>query len=311
VLTKYDDYWSGWEEGQFTKLVFILVEDETVREQMIRSGEVDMTFFLPFDSHEALEATGEITIDPAAQFTNEYIYFHLDNPPMDDIRVRQALIYAFPYEAVQGATWGGKGTLAKGIAPASLWDPPASMGLTQDLEKAQAFLDEAGVEDGLEVVLAIGTGDVNNDIYSQLWQADLAKIGVDLKIEPITVATWWDAAYNPDNEYHAFGTTWAPGYASAFEFGIMYHSAYTLHPASGYSSEVYDAQLLNARSTEVLDVAESNKLYAEAFKTLYDDAVAVFMVDTPWDFHYRNDIVGFEPNPPYFDLVFWYDMRRE
>ena len=47
ILDYYPEYWGGWEEGQFTKIVYLIVEDPTVRDQMIRSGEVDVTSELP------------------------------------------------------------------------------------------------------------------------------------------------------------------------------------------------------------------------------------------------------------------------
>jgi peptide/nickel transport system substrate-binding protein len=312
VLNRYPDYWGGWEEGQFTQLVYVLVEDPTVREQMLRSGETDMTNLIPFDSHEALEATGEITVVPAPAFWNLFLQFHVDKPPVDNLQLRQALAHAFPYELVQQAIYGGQGTLAEGIVPKGLWEPPVDMERpSYDLDRAQQLLAEAGFADGVEVKAALAAGDVEQEQVALLWQAELAKIGVDLKIEEVTNAAWWDAAYNPDNEFDVLFNVWAPGWPSPSEFTIIYDSINTFTPFTGYANPAFD-QLVNlGLETESSDMEEANRLYAEAQQLLYDDAVAVFALDIPYDFQHRNDIKGFHANPNYFDVVFWYDMMRE
>ncbi len=311
VLTRYDDYWGGWEPGQFTKLVYLLVEDQAVREQMIRSGEADVTSYIPWESYDSLEATGEITVNVAAQLLNYIWMFHLDNPPMDNLKLRQALIYAFPFEQVQQSTYGGKAAIAKGVAPAVLWDPPQDLAVPgYDLERARALLTEAGVGDGLELRLAYATGNVNARIMAELWQAELAKIGINLTLQEISAAARWDVAFNPDNEYHILGFPWAPGYPSFFEFGILYHSTYTTNPSAAYANETYDALLMQGRAAEATDMDEAKRLYAEAQQILFDDAVGVFALDYPMDFVYRNDVAGLQPDPPYWDIVFWYDLRR-
>jgi peptide/nickel transport system substrate-binding protein len=312
VMRAYEDYWGGWEDGQFTQLVFLVIEDPTVRDQMIRSGEADFVWDQPYDSHESLAATGEIVVETPVQYANVFAEFHYDRAPMDDLRVRQALAHSFPYETVQMAVYGGKATLAQGVAPAALWKPPSDLvTYGYDLDKAKALLEEAGVGDGLELTIASGAGDINQQLITQLWQAELAKIGVDLKIEEISNAAWWDAAYTPDNEFDIMMINWAPGWASPNEFTILYDSEYTFTPYTGYANPEYDDLSRRALSAESTDMEEASQLYAQSQQLLYDDAVAVFMLDTPIDFIYRTDIEGFVPYPVYYDTVFWYDLRRK
>jgi peptide/nickel transport system substrate-binding protein len=312
VLKRYDDYWGGWKEGQFDKVVFVVVEDASVREQMIRSGEADFTENIPYDSHASLEATGEVKVETPIQFTNYFIQFHLTKPPMDNLKFRQALAYAFPYESAQLATFGGKGTLSKGIVPAGLWTAPADMPTyTFDLDQAKALLAESGVAEGTELNLALLAGDVNELQMAQLWQAELAKIGVNLKIQEITNSVWWDANYNPDNEFDMMFITWAPGWASPYEFTILYDSVNTFTPFTGYASEEYDSLEQQALAAESNDPEAANQFYTQAQELLYDDAVATFILDTPYDFEYRSDIQGFKSNPVYWDLVVWYDLTRQ
>ena len=54
VLEANPNYWGGWSDGQFDTIVFEIVEDPTVLEQMIRSGDADFTYSLPFDNYGPL-----------------------------------------------------------------------------------------------------------------------------------------------------------------------------------------------------------------------------------------------------------------
>ena len=47
--------------GQFTTVVYEITEDPTVRDQMIRSGDADITATVPLDSLDSLEMTEGVT----------------------------------------------------------------------------------------------------------------------------------------------------------------------------------------------------------------------------------------------------------
>jgi peptide/nickel transport system substrate-binding protein len=193
VLTRNEDYWGGWKDGQFTKVVYTTVEDPAVREQMIRPGEADITWSIPFDDHAALNATGEVHAFGAPAFFDLYLHFRGDRPPFDDVHMRQAFSYAFPYEEVQAGTFGGNATIAKGAVPRLMWTPPVETKTYNfDLEKAKALLQEAGVADGLTVKPGLSTGNADTLQVAQLWQAQLAKIGVNLDIQQMALGAWWD-----------------------------------------------------------------------------------------------------------------------
>jgi len=312
VLTRFPDYWGGWKEGQFTKVVYNVVEDPTVRQQMIQSGEADFTMFLPYEVHDAIEASGEVAVVVAPVFSNYFYQFHLDKPPMDNLSLRQALTYSFPYEAAQQLAFGGRATIAEGLAPRGLWDPPGDMVRPgYDLDEARTLLEGAGLGEGMELSLAYTVGDENQERLGLLWQAELAKLGIELKLQGVTNPSWWENVYNPDNEFDIMSIIWAGGYRSAHEFMILYHSLDTFTPYVAYSNADYDTLIYDALAAEAKDLAEANRLYAQANQMLYDAAVGVFALDTPSDFEYRTGIEGFKPNPVFWDMHLWYDMSRK
>ena len=114
VLRAYEDYWGGWEEGQFGTVVFDVVEEPTLREQMIRSGDADFTYNLPFDSYAALASQDDLVVDTTPSFQMLYGLLNTQQAPLDDLRVRQALNYAFPYEVVRDNLYGALGSIPAG-----------------------------------------------------------------------------------------------------------------------------------------------------------------------------------------------------
>ena len=312
-LTRYPDYWGGWEEGQFTTLVYEFVEDTAVREQMIRAGEANATRGMPWTSYESLQALDHVNVETPDVYYNYLYFLHMGRPPLDDHRVRKALAHSYPYEDVQRGTYGGRATIAQGVVPVGLWEPPADWEThNHDLEEAGTLLEEAGYGDGLELRLAVVAGVEEWKDMAQLWQGELAAIGVDLRIEEVSSGSMWDALYDPDTRYDIVGFDWAAGYASPYEFTILYHSANTFAPFMGYSNPEVDGLMIDGLVAEALgEVEEANRLYTEVQRILRDEAAAVFVLDFPMFFAFRSDTVGFVSNPVQYDVIHWYDMRVE
>ena len=313
VLDRYPGYWGGWEEGQFTKVVYVITEDPTVRDQMIRSGDADMTSALPFDSLESLREQPGLEVHPVLFLAHLVAGFDLSNPPLDNLAVRQALAHTFPYEDVHQGIYLGHGEIAMGFGPSSLWDAPADFPRYRlDLERAGALLEEAGFADGFELDLALSAGVKETVEAMSLWQAELAKVNVTLNIRQLSSGAFWDYAFNPDNEeYDVFVVTAAGDVPSPYPWLVVYTSSpYGWMPYVGHKNPEFDALVFDAWALEATDADAANDLWVQAQRILHDDAASIFVMDAPVIFAYGDDIEGFEPNPPYANMVFWYELRR-
>ena len=313
VLDYYPDYWGGWEEGQFTKVVYLIVEDPTVRDQMIRSGEIDLTSNLPFDSVESLEETDGLVVMPYLPLSQLIFAFDLSNPPLDKPEVRRALAKSFPYEDVHQGVFLGNGRVSAGAGPTALWSPPADFpSYTLDIDGAKAELDQAGYADGFELNLAISTGSKETTEAVRLWQAELAKLNVTLNIRQLAGGAFWDSAFNPDNEeYDIFVVAASGDVPSPYAWLIIFTSSpYGWFPAIGYNNADFDKLVFDAWAQEATDVEAAQATWVNAQQILHDEAVSIFAMDAPLIFAYGDDIEGFVPVPPYSSIVFWYEMSR-
>lgn len=313
VLDYYPDYWGGWQDGQFTKIVYAIVEDPTVRDQMIRSGDADMTSDLPFDSLESLKSIEGLKVEPFLPLAQLIVGLDNTNPPLDNPDVRRALAMTFPYEAVHQGLYLGYGQVSVGSGPTALWTPPADLPRYKlDLDKAAALLKSAGHGDGFELRLAMYTGSREVSEAVRLWQSELRKVNISLSIRELASGAFWDAAYNPENtEYDVFVVAASGDVPSPYAWLIVYtDSGYSWLPAISYKNPKFDELVFKAWALEATDKSAANDVWVEAQRILHDDAVSIFAMDAPGIFAYKDNLTGFKPNPPYSDIVFWYPMKR-
>ncbi|MEC9293908.1 MAG: ABC transporter substrate-binding protein [Chloroflexota bacterium] len=313
IIDQYPDYWGGWKEGQFTKIVYLVVEDPTVRDQMIRSGEADLTSGIPFDSVASLQGTDGVTLVPYLPLSQLMLNFDLNNPPLDNLDVRRALRFSFPYEDVHRGIFLGNGRVSAGAGPSALWNPPADFPKQKfDIEKSKALLEGAGFGDGFELNLAISTGSKETSDAVRLWQSELSKINVSLNIRQLSGGAFWGAAFNPDNEeFDVFVVAASGDVPSPYAWLIIYTSSpYGWFPVVGHKNPEFDKLVFDAWALEASDTEKANSLWVDAQRILHDDAISIFAMDAPIMFAHGDDIQGLVLVPPYAGVVFWYNMTR-
>ena len=311
ILDYYPEYWGGWEEGQFTKIVYLIVEDPTVRDQMIRSGEVDVTSELPFDSIASLEATSGMTVYPYLPLAQLLLALDLSNPPLDNVEVRRALAMSFPYDDVHQGVYLGHGRVSMGSGPTALWDPPADFPRYElDIDRAKALLEKAGFGDGFELDLALQGGNKENTEAIRLWQAQLSKLNIKLNIRELAGGAFWDYAFNPDNEEFDVFVVAASGDVPSPYAWLIIFTPHGWFPAIGYENPEFYELVFDAWALEATDAQAANDVWVKAQRILHEDAASIFAMDAPQVFAYGDDITGFSVKPPYSSIVFWYEMKR-
>ena len=92
---------------------------------------------------------------------NAIVYFDMNvkMPPFDNVKVRQAVAYAIPYQKIMDAAMFGRGEkMFGGPASVTTVDWPQPSPYTTDLAKAKQLLAEAGHPEGFETTLSFDLG---------------------------------------------------------------------------------------------------------------------------------------------------------
>lgn len=113
-------------------------------------------------------------------------------PPFDNKIVRQAFNWAINRERLATQVFQGFAQpLNLQWSPSSpAYDADKNKTYTQDLDKAKSLLDQAGVSDLSTDVIVTSASPLNSLGFLQIYQADLAKIGVTLNIKGYDPASW-------------------------------------------------------------------------------------------------------------------------
>ena len=191
IYVRFDN----WKSGPLPKLRRIIARDipsPGTRRAMLERGDADFsTGFAPKDFDQLIKE-GKVKVTgvpiPNALW---YIALNTSKPPFDNVKLRQAIAWAAPYEAIQSSAFFGRAVpmYGGGEVKAAAW--PQAFPYVTDLEKAKALMAEAGFASGLDTVLALDVGTATvGEPTAVLIQESLAKIGVRVTIEKIPGANW-------------------------------------------------------------------------------------------------------------------------
>jgi peptide/nickel transport system substrate-binding protein len=315
-MVRFEDYHRGWEGNHFDEIVFRNVEESTTRRQLLESGEGDaLTQSLTPEDIVQLEEAGQLNVLRYDSTNADWVSFNYVLLP--DPMVRQAMAWAFPYDDVRDEVFQGLIEATSGaITNTTLGYPADGFIYTTDLEMAKQLLDEAGFDYSQELEFIIDSSSTLSQATAELYQANLAEIGVNLKITELEEGQLTDLMYgeSPTNERPHFADWgWWPDYNDAWnEIYPNFHTA-SIAPngsnALGYSNATVD-ELLDKSSTlgagDEYDqtIAEINRIMVE------EDPAGAFYGSVQWYTVLNPDIMGFEPNPIYINTYNVYDMYR-
>ncbi|MBI5839669.1 MAG: ABC transporter substrate-binding protein [Chloroflexi bacterium] len=322
VFTRNEEYWGGWGDGQYEKVVVSIVPEAAVRQQMLEGGEVDLATALPVENLDTFKNDPGYSVHEEPSFFNYVGFFNTLRVPLDDVKVRQALSYAIPYDDIIAIGAKGLGTQSFGPVPAGVfpWDGSVFQ-YTYDLEKAKALLKEAGHEGGgFSIRLTYAAENATEEAFAPLIKDSFAQIGVDVTIEPMGFSQQWELAKtDPANAQDMFLLLYWPTYsdAGADNMWSMYYAGaeapylnVTKFNLSYWKNDQYNALMDEAGALTATDYEGSKAKYVEAMNILIEEAPSVFFFDTMAVFVVPNRVEGFQYNLNYpFVQFFYYDLR--
>jgi peptide/nickel transport system substrate-binding protein len=313
VFTKNPDYWGGWTDGQYDKVVVSIVPDAITQQQMLEGGEADLVCAcLPTDSLAAFRSNPNYTVVEDNSFFNYIAWFNTLRAPLDNIKVRQALSYAIPYQDIITIAVGGLGTQSRGPVPTGVFPWSADVKqYTYDLEKAKTLLKEAGHEGGgFPIQLTYTASNPAEALFAPLIKDSFAQIGVEVTIVPLKLAEQLALGRKgADGEDMSLMLYW-PGYADAGVdnlWSLFYYTATPSWNLSYWNNPDYQSLIDRATTS---DQTTAQPLYTKAMNILVDEAPGVFFYEPKSVFVIPSHVAGFQYNINYpFTYYFFYNLR--
>jgi peptide/nickel transport system substrate-binding protein len=205
--------------------------------------------------------------------------------PFNNLNARLAFAHAFNYMGFINDILGGYATRDPLPMPNNLWGAPQDVkGYDYDLAKAKDYVAKAkseGVSFARPVELHVQSENEQSVQAAQMFQSDLAEIGINMKIVPDTWANMTSNMSKPENTPDMW-VHWVSTYFVDPEnwVGQMYDSQFhgTWKASSWYKNDKVDALLRQARAT----IAQADRA------PLYEQAIRLIVADSPDIFVYNS-----------------------
>jgi peptide/nickel transport system substrate-binding protein len=194
VIFERNDKWTGGPLPKVRRVVWRMVPSAGNRRALLERGDADISYDLPNKDFSELKSNGKLSI-VSTPYSNglQYIGMNVTKPPFDNLKVRQAVAYAIPYQKIMDAVLYGLANpmFGKGEgAPTEVKWPQPSPYVT-DMTKAKQLMAEAGYPNGFEVPISFDLGfAVINEPLCVLVQESLAELGIRTTINKIPGSNW-------------------------------------------------------------------------------------------------------------------------
>lgn len=281
ILKKNPNFWKAG-LPHLDGIDLVVTVDDKARIDALRTGEADLTEYVPWQEVDLLRAEGFELVEHFG--LNTFLRLNTNRPPLDNKKVRQALAYVLDRQDILDLAFGGKGRIMTGpLQPAGspYYRTELENTYTKDWDKAKQLLKEAGYNTPADVpplefkvsisAVASQPGKV---VQQQLEEFGLKVSWISMDVPTLTKnradgnfqlmidgggMNWPDPDYLRVNFHSVLGTSYAKG--------------------AGYKNDRLD-QLLE-EGARTADVAERQRIYQEAETILLDELPTIFLLWRP------------------------------
>jgi len=262
--------WPGFRDVaaiKLAKVTFRFISDPAAQVASLLAGDVDAFPRVTAERSLAqIKADGRFQVIIAGTRAKTILAINNKKPPLNDVRVRRAISAAIDRKAViEGAADGLGVPIGSHYVPGALGYVDTTGINPYNVEKAKALLKEAGVKLPLELTLKLPPPAYARQ-GGEVIAAQLAKVGINVKIENVEWAQWLDAVYKNGN----YDLT-IVSHVEPFDLGNFAKPGYYWGYDNPAFNKLYD-EIQNAPTTQ-----ERARLLGEAQKMIANDAVAAFL----------------------------------
>jgi len=272
-FTKNKSYWQSG-KPYLDEIIVNVRKDAQSMVADLESGAADLVYNVTLQDFQRLKGDSKYNaqlLTPAAGMYQ--MQPNVKFKPLDDKRVRQALNYAIDRKRIADTVLLGLvGTRSLPWPPTSpAYDEAKNSFYTFDLDKAKSLLGQAGVSNlQLEFIYAPTLPEYGT--IAEIYQSDLAKIGVTLTVKQMDIAALFDQIHNQKyGGLYTLNDSWA-----AMEPVSMLAAGASLNPRknnAGFSDEQY-TRLVDSANVEA-DVAKRKQIYSQINDYILDQSFGI------------------------------------
>jgi peptide/nickel transport system substrate-binding protein len=284
----------------------------------LRSGAAQLVEHLTPKEFDALKRVKGVKVVSVPGNATAYVHMNWQQKPWDNIKLREAIAYALPYDQIIKNVYFGDGLKYNGVMP-SFYPGYHQVGFERktNVDKAKALLAEAGFPGGkgLEAfknqMMLTYTTEKENILgpLATIIQTELKKLGIPVVLNPIPQTQFSDRELvKKDLEFALIDHSKPIGIEAGYAIQLLYVSRDKggLSNYSLYSNEEVDDLWLNSAKTEG-NVTKRNNAMAKIQEILMKEVVIAPIIENnlQWAMSDKLSGVGFHPE----QALRWHDLK--
>ena len=302
TVTQFPGYWAGWSGSHVKRVIFKIVPEASTQRLMVERGDADIMTATAPDLVEAMSKEPGIKVLDFPTMRIFYIAMHCQREPLKDVKIRQAISYAFDYDGAKQAIFNNRLAPLNGPLPDN--DPahltPADKPYRFDMAKAKQLLSESSKPSGgFTLSLFLFQGDPTFRKAAEILQANLKPLNINITIQELSSSVLLQRADKPETAPDLLPVRNYPDYAdsSAMITATFGKDAWGTigWNFSFYANDRVEALLKQAN--EITDQAKRIALFRDAQRIIVQEAGAVFIGTLINRFPMRRNVQGFIYNP--------------
>ena len=302
------------------RVVMRVVPDINVALTELLAGQGDL-LKIPPDLQRQVEGSAAVEVYSARRVRPAWIAWNTSRAPVDDVRVRRAILMATDRDAIARGLFGDVGEASLSPIPPTQWEhSTADDPLPHDPIAAARLLDEAGwrdtnadgIRDRQGQPLRIEVDYISADQTRQdvliAMQSMLRNVGIDLVPRAYERTAWVERLRARNFQGSSWGWGWGPGVVGP-NAEMVFHSRSI--PPSGANFAGAD----NPRVDDLIDAAlvtrdttELRRIWREFEQLVIDDAVyaPIYLDPELFGVHSRIQNVRFRGLEWWEDVPYWF-----
>ncbi len=322
TLARFDDYWDKANGGPYLDQITIkIIPEPTTRVAGLQTGEIDFIVNnIPSDQYATVKAIKDVNLTFTESYYGEWMTFNTKKAPFDNVKVRQALNYAFDKKAVRELFYGADAAPTKGtlVNPSlwtfekdawqAAWDQLPAYDV--DLAKAKQLLDESGVADqlnGTEIAYYDSTPSIKG--AAEAFIESMSKVGITIKARKTTYQENVALQFGPHNDYDILVASWGSDFPDP-SGNLRPNFASENIVTGGANSSAYENKQVDellAKQNTLVDKAERAKLLIEAQKLIADDSAVIVTAYPGWPLAVNKRLAGYSVS----SLWYWASLFKD
>jgi peptide/nickel transport system substrate-binding protein len=279
-FVSFPDYWDGWHGRHLMRIEHQVVPESSTQRLLLERGQAHWMTRTPIEYVFDLQNSPVVQPVSFRSVRISYLPLNTARGMLTDKRLRQALVYAFPYSLLRVGYYHNLAVPAAGPLHSRMLNDPTLHPVEQDLDKAKKLLAEAGyATGGFTLTYTYPTGGEEQKIPGVLLQDALRKLNIRLELNEIPFANIIQLVSKLETTPDVMTLinspiTGDPG-VGVLESLFDSVNAGSFYNWGWYKNPRVDALLATAAGT--VDERARLDLYRQVQRIVIDDAAGVFL----------------------------------